>query len=310
MKRYVPYVAIVLAMLFWSAAGIAIKQALVVFTPLMLIVLRFSMAVTLMLLTGLVCRVIDRRRGAGRETGLALEMPSLRDWPLFVLTGFFQPFLYFLLETLCYRALTSPTVAETLLSTSPILAPLFAVVLLRERVSWATIAGIVVSTAGVVLLVTAGSSRFAIGDPKGLLWAFLAVSSAVMYTIMLRRIPSHYNTLTVVLCTQFVSLLLFVPLWLLTDGGMAGSQADAAAWHRAIGAVCYLAVFCSVAAFMLFCYSVREIGVTRANAFNNIRPVFTALLMWSLMGEHLPWLKLVGIGIIIGGLFLCQKGGK
>lgn len=310
MKRYVPYVAIVLAMLFWSAAGIAIKQALVVFTPLMLIVLRFSIAVLLMLLTGLLCRWIDGRRGAGRETGLAIEVPALRDWPLFALTGFFQPFLYFLLETLCYRSLTSPTVAETLLSTSPILAPLFAVVLLRERVHWATIAGIVVSTAGVVLLVLAGSSRFSIGDPMGLLWALLAVSSAVMYTIMLRRIPSHYTTLTVVLCTQFVSLLLFIPLWLLTDGGMAGSQADALAWHRAIGAVCYLAVFCSVLSFMLFCYSVRQIGVTRANAFNNIRPVFTALLMWLLMGEHLPMLKLVGIGIIIGGLFLCQKGGK
>ena len=75
-------------------------------------------------------------------------------------------------------------------------------------------------------------------------------------------------------------------------------------------AVLYLAVFASVAAFVLFCYTVREIGVTRANVFNNVRPVFTALLMWLIFDEVLPIWKLIGIIIIIIGLFISQKVGK
>jgi membrane-associated phospholipid phosphatase len=41
---------------------------------------------------------------------------------------------------------------------------------------------------------------------------------------------------------------------------------------NAILAVLYLAILASVTAFILFCYTVRYIGVTRANIFNNIRP--------------------------------------
>ena len=72
-------------------------------------------------------------------------------------------------------------------------------------------------------------------------------------------------------------------------------------------AVGYLAVLSSVAAFVLFCYTVRQIGVTRANIFNNVRPVFTAILMWILFGEMLPVWKLVGIAVIILGLFVSEK---
>jgi drug/metabolite transporter (DMT)-like permease len=75
-------------------------------------------------------------------------------------------------------------------------------------------------------------------------------------------------------------------------------------------AVGYLAVFASVTAFILFCYTVRQIGVTRANVFNNVRPVFTALLMWVIFDEQLPIWKWVGIIVIVIGLFISQKQRK
>jgi drug/metabolite transporter (DMT)-like permease len=76
---------------------------------------------------------------------------------------------------------------------------------------------------------------------------------------------------------------------------------------KAVYAVIYLAVFASVIAFVLFCYTVRQIGVTRANVFNNIRPVFTALLMWLLFDEVLPVAKFIGILLIVIGLFVSQR---
>ena len=78
----------------------------------------------------------------------------------------------------------------------------------------------------------------------------------------------------------------------------------------ALGCVGYLTVFASVIAFILFCYALRKVGVTRANAFNNIRPAFTALWMLLFFGEHLPLAKWVGILLIIFGLFVCQKQEK
>ena len=74
--------------------------------------------------------------------------------------------------------------------------------------------------------------------------------------------------------------------------------------------VVYLGLFASVVAFVLFCYTVRQIGVTQTNAFNNIRPVFTALWMLIFFAENLPLIKWIGVILIIFGLFVSQKQEK
>jgi drug/metabolite transporter (DMT)-like permease len=202
-------------------------------------------------------------------------------------------------------------VAEALLSTSPLLSPLFALVLLRERVTWWNIAGILVSTAGMLMLVLAGSTDFQIGSPWGVPLAFAAVSTAVLYTIILRRIPSRYNALTIVFHIQAISLLFFWPLWGLKDAALQtdlwAAAGTTAQWWQSLGGVLYLAIFSSVAAFIMFCYTVRRLGVTRTNAFNNVRPVFTALFMFLFFAEQLPWGKLIGILLIVLGLFVSQR---
>lgn len=302
MKKIIPYIAIITAMLIWAGAGIAVKQALVVFSPLTLIVLRFTLAVILMLVIGLICRKSDI---------LGLQRVAIKDLPLFMLGGLFQPFLYFIFETYTYQSIASPTIAEALLSTQPVLAPLFALVLLREHITRYNIIGIVISTVGMLMLLLIGSDNFAFGNPWGVLLAFLTVSMSVSYSIVLRKIPTRYSPLSIVFYVQSFSLLLFYPLW----GALEGKRLidsdfviDRSEQLLSSGAaVLYLAVFASVTAFILFCYTVRKIGVTRANVFNNIRPVFTALLMWLIFDERLPIWKMVGIVVIIIGLFISQK---
>ena len=289
-------------MLIWAGAGIAVQEALQVFGPYTLIVLRFTLAVLLMLAIGLIFR---------RSDVLCLQRIEKRDIPLFVLGSLFQPCLYFIFETFTYKSIASPTVAEALLSTQPVLAPIFAMVLLRETITRHNIIGICISTIGMLMLLLIGSSDFALGDPWGILLAFLTVSMSVSYSVVLRRVPSHYSPLTIVFYVQAFSLCFFYPLWGFTEAGqfLHDTIPHYTTLHQAtpLLAVLYLAIFASVAAFVLFCYTVRRIGVTRANVFNNIRPVFTALLMWLIFDERLPIWKMVGIVVIIIGLFISQK---
>jgi len=112
MKKILPYLAIILSMLIWAGSGIAVKAALVVLTPMQLVVTRFLIAVVLMLIIGLCSGSLQ-----GIQKG---------DRWLFLLAGFFQPFLYFILETYTYRCFATPTMAEAFLSTSPLIAPIFA----------------------------------------------------------------------------------------------------------------------------------------------------------------------------------------
>jgi drug/metabolite transporter (DMT)-like permease len=290
-------------MLIWAGAGIAVKQALILFSPLTLIVLRFSIAVILMLVIGLIFRHNDV---------LGLQRVERQHLPLFLLGGILQPFLYFIFETYTYQSFTSPTIAEALLSTQPIFAPIFACILLREQVTPYNILGIFISTLGMLVLLLTGTNTFQLGNPWGILLAILTVCSSVGYSVILRRIPNQYSSLTIVFYVQTISLILFYFLWggaqLFHPTSILNTQ-DLCVQNIAnpILSVIYLSVFASVAAFILFCFTVRYIGVTRANIFNNVRPVFTAILMLLIFSEQLPISKWIGIIVIIIGLFISQK---
>ena len=303
MRKFLPLVALVLSMVIWSVSGIAIKHALAVLPPFTMIIMRFVPSVLLMLCIGLLFR---------HNPLFGLQRLQLKDLPLFLVAGFCQPFLYYLLETFTYDALNSPTIAETLLSTSPLLSPLFAAVFLRERVTVSNIIGILISTGGVFVLTLVGSKDYSVGNYWGVLLAFAAVSDAVVDSLMMRKVPARYSSLSFIFYAQLVSLLFFIPVWLWQEGVGAVRAID---WtsveaHTALGCVAYLTVFASVIAFVLFCYALRIVGVTQANAFNNIRPAFTALWMLIFFGEHLPLAKWIGIILIIFGLFVCQKREK
>ena len=306
--QHVAVIALIVSMIIWSVSGIAIKQALLVLPPLTMIIFRFVPSVLIMLIIGII------RRG---HSMFCIQRMELKDLPLFLLAGFCQPFLYYILETFTYDVLHSPTIAETLLSTSPLLSPIFAAVFLSERITSYNIFGILISTAGVFILTLVGATNYSIGSYWGILLAFLAVSAAVTDSVMMRKVPTKYSALSFVFYTQLVSLFFFLPVWYWREGPAAIRALDfsqladiTSPLSVALLSVSYLTVFASVTAFILFCYALRQVGVTRANAFNNIRPAFTALWMFLFFGEHLPAAKWLGIGLIILGLFVCQKKEK
>jgi len=306
--QYLAVSALIISMIIWSVSGIAIKHALIVLPPFTMIIMRFVPSVLLMLVIGLLCR---------KNPLFGLQKLEWQDLPLFLIAGFCQPFLYYLLETFTYDALNSPTIAETLLSTSPLLSPIFAAFLLRERVTKNNVIGIIISTAGVFALSLIGSTNYSIGNYWGILLAFAAVSAAVIDSIMMRKVPMRYSSLSFIFYAQVVSLLFFIPIWFWKEGPQVLQSLD---WSQlsnfhsplstAVFCTAYLTVFASVIAFILFCYALRQVGVTQANAFNNIRPAFTALWMFLFFGEHLPYGKWFGMILIIVGLFVCQKKEK
>lgn len=301
--QYLAVTALIVSMIIWSVSGIAIKQALLVFPPFTMIVLRFVPSVLLMFLIGLICR---------KSPLFGLQRLHWRDLPFFLIAGFCQPFLYYLLETFAYDALNSPTIAETLLSTSPLMSPIFAAVLLRERVTKYNIIGILISTLGVFALTLIGAKDYSIGSYWGILLAFAAVSAAVIDSIMMRKVPMRYSSLSFIFYAQLVSLLFFLPIWGWKEGTTAlmAIEWSTIETQTALGCIAYLTIFASVIAFILFCYGLRKTSVTQANAFNNIRPAFTALWMFLFFGEHLPLGKWVGMILIIFGIFVCQKKEK
>ena len=280
------YVAILVAMTIWSASFIFTRIGLESFPPITLVTIRMVLAAIILGIVGGVTKQIQRL--------------DRKDAKFLLIAAFAEPFCYFVCEAYGLT-LVSPTVASVILSTIPLFAPLFAFIILREHVTWSNMLGIIISLVGVLMLVIEKEQIMV--KPIGLIVLMLAVVAAVIYSSMLKKVPAKYNATTIVFYVYLFSLLFFIPTFFLTDFQTIEQ------FHftsRSFYAILTLAVFSSVLSFVLFCYSVRKLGVTRANAFCNIMPGCTALFMWLLYDETLPTIKIVAIAIVIIGLFISQ----
>ena len=283
------YTSIVLAMIFWSVSFIWTKVAMISFEPVTLITLRLLIASALLFMVSKSAGIFQRIR---RE-----------DVKWFLLLAFFEPFLYYLGETYGLTMVES-TLASVIVSTIPLFAPVLAYFLLKEKIGWTNILGIVVSLGGVFFVIYEPGGGFT-ANPWGIALLFLAVFSAICYTTTLRKISTHYSIVNVIFYQSVIGLVFFIPTFLITDFSTIHTLQVT---QQALGALFMLSVFASVIAFVLFAGVVRQIGVARTNVFVNLIPVFTALFAWFFMNEQVTLLKWLGIAIVVFGLFVSQIG--
>lgn len=281
------YIAIVFAMIFWSFSFIWTRIAMESFKPVTLISLRLILASVLLFsfvkLSGKFQKI---------EKG---------DFKWFLMLAFFEPFLYYMGETYGLT-LIEPTLASVIVATIPLFASLFAFVFLREKIVFLNILGIVISLLGVFFVVNEHKTGGVV-EWKGISLIFLAVFAAVIYSVLLRKIPKHYSNFNIIMYQSAIGLLFFTPTFFITDFATISSTIIT---PKAIGALLMLSVFASVLAFVLFSGIVRKIGVAKTTVFNNLIPVFTAFFSWLILDEILSPGKWLGVCIVILGLFINQ----
>ncbi|MBP1640480.1 MAG: protein of unknown function transrane [Bacteroidetes bacterium] len=282
------YTAIVLSMVFWSFSYVWTNIALRSFSVIFLLESRLLVATIVIVLFGKLTR--------------QLQLPRREDLKWFLLLAFFEPFIYFIGETYGLKRI-SPTIASVMIATIPLFAPFSAYFLLKEKVSRANIAGIVVSFAGIVSIVTVSSNRATATDTAGVLLITLAVTSAILYATVLKKLAAHYNGITLVTYQNIIGFVYFLPLFL----GIEAPHLHEIVW-RTDSIVCMflLAVFASFIAFVLFAEAVRRIGVARSNVFCNLLPVLTAVFSAIILHEVLPAQQIAGMIVVIAGLFISQ----
>jgi drug/metabolite transporter (DMT)-like permease len=168
------------------------------------------------------------------------------------------------------------------------------------------VAGIAVRFIG-VLLVLVGKDLSLEASPKGVSLMFLAVLSAVFYSLIISKLATKYKPLTIVQIQSILGAILFFPIFLFTD--LKPTLHMDLTWDAALPVI-FLGIFPSSISFIFFTTAVREIGITRANVFTNFIPVFTALISWYYLNESFTGTKLLGIPVVLAGLMLAQFSWK
>jgi EamA-like transporter family. len=289
-----------LAGLGWSSifglSFLVTKDALASFSPFELLFLRFALATAAL----------------GLLTALGVVRLGYRGKPrsLLALICLFQPILYFSCETFGLRE-TATSTAGLILGALPVAVAALSAPMLKERLRPAQVLGLVVSVAGVALVVLARSAAGGGGDSlRGILLIFGALASAAFYNVFSRRASSIYSPEEITFAMMASGAIFFGALACGQDAMGRGFGAIVAAPPAAWAAIAYLGLLSSVLAFFLINLSLARLEATQSAAFGTLITLISLAAGVIVRGESLGLPAIAGAAAIITGIWATNAAPK
>ncbi len=231
-----------------------------------------------------------------------------RDIPFFLLFGLICVAL--LQASWAYAvSLIDVGVAVVLNYTAPAWAALFAWPLLGERINRQKGTALLLTTAGVALIVRIFDVQFLSLNVEGLLWGLGSGVLYGLYSIFVRRALKRYSFWTIVTYTFAIGGL-FLVLAQLALSPVEGSPSRVLSALAQPGAVLWLVILALVptlGGYSLFTFGLRFLEATVATILATIEPVMATLWAALFLGESLTWPQVVGGALVIGGVIALQR---
>lgn len=287
-KTIAVYASAIIAMIFWSYSFIWYKDVFVFYKPITLVLFRLVISSVFMFTLTLSLRRLD-----------PLKLEDIKN---FLLLSFFEPFLYFIGESFGVNLIPS-SLAAVIVATIPLFSPIGAYYFHNERITLMNFLGIVVSIIGVAIVIFYKGFVAIDANPLGVALMFLAVIAALFYSVMIKKMVARYNVLSVITYQNTFGIIFFIPIFFIFE--FDHFKTVTITW-AVLTPLLKLGIFSSSFAFIFFTFAMKNLGITKANIFTNTIPVVTAILAWIYLGEELNLTKIIGIIVVIGGLFLSQ----
>ncbi|MFV0249089.1 MAG: DMT family transporter [Tenacibaculum sp.] len=200
---------------------------------------------------------------------------------------------------------TSPINASVIMITSPILVLVFSSILLKEKLFFRKIAGIIIGMSGALVLILYGKGNG--GDSKnialGNLLVFINATSYALYLVIVRNIIQKYNPILFVKWLYFFGFLLVLPF--------GAAELLEVKWHLIPTAIYLKAGFvtlfatCFTYLFNLFALSILK--PTTVSVFIYLQPVIATIYALLVGSDSLSIVKVIAVLLIFLGVYLATK---
>lgn len=292
-KNWLYYLLLVTSAALWGSSFIFTKRLLDAADPVVIICSRVMIAGPFFLL---LCLFFFRK-----------DMKIARkDIPIVFAFSCFEPFLYFIFETYSLTRCDA-SIVSIIVATIPIATAFLSMFYFKENFTKLNLFGVFVSFTGIFLMLFPAFLKASVSI-LGIILAFGAVFSSVGYMFFLKKLPEHYNPVVIITYQNLIGLALFAPLmFIITDSHIIENQLHTIFSAPQLYYLASLAILCSALAFIFYLQGMRHFGVGKANTFTNLIPIVTAILSFFLLQEKFPLYKILGIIIVIIGIFLVQK---
>ena len=189
-------------------------------------------------------------------------------------------------------------------SSGPLFVALWSLLLFGMRLTWAQLAGITISLAGVLTILLRGdlAALVNIQFNRGDVMFAGAVLSFGLYSALITRRPKIHQ-LSLISFTIGCGALLLLPfsIWEFSTGVRLKPDALTAA------TVIYVMIFPSTLAYLFFNRGIALIGPNRASPFLHLVPVFGSAMAILLLGEQPRLFHLTGYVLVLAGVVIASR---
>jgi len=275
----------------WGASFVATKISLQYIAPTALVWMRFAMGVAIL--------------GFAVGFNKQFSLPKGKDWGYFALLGFLGITFHQWLQSTGLLTAQATTTAWIITST-PIFIALLGFFILKERLAWHQVIGIILATFGVLLVVTKGNlstltaGRF--GTPGDFLVMISAVNWAVFSTLSRPGLKKHPATLMMFYVMSFGWI--FTSILFFATSGIG--QITPIPWDGWI-AILFLGILCSGVAYIFWYDALKFLPVAQTGAFLYLEPVITVIVAALVIKESILLATLIGGIIILIGVWLVNR---
>ena len=276
----------ILFAIIWPSAATATKIGLTVAQPLVIAVVRFGIAAAIMLFFS---HLIQKSR-----------LPERHEWKQLCIYGLLNITIYLGTYIIAMQSVTAG-VGAVAVATNPVLISFLSVFFLNKKLSFALIAGIIVSTVG-VLVVAWPVFRDAQVTTTGLLILLFSMLSYSVGAIYFAK--KDWRGLSLFTINGWQTLfggLMLLPFTLLLYNHDANKY-NSTFWYS----VSWLAIPVSIFAVLLWLW-LLNINPVQAGTWLFLCPVFGFGIAAWLMKDRISGFTIGGIVLVLAGLLLAQK---
>jgi drug/metabolite transporter (DMT)-like permease len=287
-----PHLLLFLTSLFWAAHWIVARAVVPYASPTGMAFWRWAAAIALL---------------------APFAAPALvREWP--AIRRAWRPILFFgTCGTVVYNVIgyygirdSTATNAAMFQSLTPAWIPLAAWLMFRERIRVITAAGLALSFAGALVILSRLDFDVLanLQANPGDLWLLGNTALWALYTACLRWKPAGVGDIAFMFAVMLAGMLTGIPAYLIDLA--AGGRVEPSAPF--ILGVLFLAAFPSILCYLMWNKAVAIIGPAKAGAYLHLIPILGAAMAMLFLGERLHLYHAVGLALILGGVWLAMRG--
>lgn len=221
-----------------------------------------------------------------------------------VLMSVFQPLLYFVFESYGI-AMTTSAFSSVMIALIPVVAMICGIFILNEKPTLLQYLFTVLSVGGVAVATLAGNMEGTV-TPLGVLLLSGAVISSASYNMMSRKISSEFSVFERTYAMTIIGLVFFLLFALIENRAAPLKIITSFAIPEYSLSILYLGIVSSVFAFLMLNYANTYLPVAKTTVFSNITTVVSVIAGSIFLKENLSVVSVMGIVMIITGVFAVQ----